>query len=140
MRLVLDTNVVVSALLWGGTPRVLLDAAQEGQVDLVTSGPLLAELTEILSRHKFQQKIIASLLTVDEIVDGYATLTVSVRPEPIARTAPDPDDDVVLGTAAAAQADWIVSGDEHLLRMMSYRDISIVTASEAVRRIGQGTE
>jgi hypothetical protein len=58
-RLVLDTNVVVSALLWGGTPRLLLEAARERRVELFTSTPLLAELTEILNRRQFEKKIAA---------------------------------------------------------------------------------
>lgn len=61
MRLVLDTNVVVSALLWNGTPRLLLESAREGSVELYTSIPLLAELTDILNRDKFQKKLAASL-------------------------------------------------------------------------------
>ena len=69
MRLVLDTNVVVSALLWGGTPRILLEAARERRIKLFTCTPLLAELTDTLSRRKFEKKIAASLLTVDQIVD-----------------------------------------------------------------------
>ncbi len=53
MRLVLDTNVVASALLWGGVPVLLLQAARERRVALFTSTPLLAELTNILGRRKF---------------------------------------------------------------------------------------
>ena len=53
MRVVLDTNVVASALLWGGTPERLIDAAGEGRLELVTSGALLAELAGILGRSEF---------------------------------------------------------------------------------------
>lgn len=136
MRLVLDTNVVLSALLWGGKPRLLLEAAREDRVELFTSTPLLAELTDILSRRKFEDKIAASMLTVDDIVDGYAALTTIVRPGPIARIALDPDDDAVIATAEAAKADLIVSGDSHLLGLKTFQDILIVTTSVAVERIG----
>ena len=98
MRLVLDTNVIASALLWGGVPR-LLQAAREERVALFTSTPLLAELTGILNRRKFDKKISASRLTVDRLIDGYAQLAVLVRPASVPRIAPDPDDDVVIGTA-----------------------------------------
>lgn len=53
MRLVLDTNVVVSALFWGGTPRLLLEAGRARRAELFTSTPLLAELTDVLNRRKF---------------------------------------------------------------------------------------
>jgi hypothetical protein len=62
MRLVLDTNVVASGLLWGGIPAQLLDAAQVGEVELFTSRPLLAELSNILARDKFAAAIAATSL------------------------------------------------------------------------------
>ena len=80
MRLVLDTNVVASALLWGGPPRLLLQIRREKRIELFTSTPLLAELTDILDRRKFQNKIAASLLTIDQLVDRYADLAAVVRP------------------------------------------------------------
>ena len=114
MRLVLDTNVVASGLLWGGVPNLLLQARREKRVELFTSTALLAELTDILQRRKFEKKIAASLLTIDQLVDGYALLVALVQPSPVPRVAPDPDDDVVIGTALAAKADLLVSGDRPL--------------------------
>ena len=110
MRLVLDTNVVVSALLWNGNPRRLMRAGRGEGVRLFTSAPLLAELTEVLLRPKFEKKIAASLLSVDQLVDLYAQLAALVRPTPLPRTAPDPDDDVVIGTALSAKAHFLVMG------------------------------
>ena len=78
MRAVLDTNVVASAILWGGTPRLLLQAAREKRVDLFTSTPMLAELSDILGRRKFANKIAASGLTIDQLVDGYTQLAALV--------------------------------------------------------------
>jgi len=133
MRLVLDTNVVASALLWGGVPRLLLQAAREKRVALFTSTPLLAELTDILGRRKFEKKIEASMFSVDQLVDRYRELTIVVRPMPVSGVAPDPDDDVVIGTALAAKADWIVTGDQPLLSVAMYQGIHIVSVSEAAK-------
>jgi hypothetical protein len=135
MRFVLDTNVVVSALLWGGTPRLLLEAGQERKIELFTSIPLLAELTNILNRSKFEKKIAASAFTVDQIVDRYAALAKLVRPEATPRITLDPDDDVVIGTALAVKADLIVSGDSHLLALRTFRGIPIVTVAAAVEHV-----
>jgi uncharacterized protein len=135
VRLVLDTNVVVSALLWRGTPRLLLESARERRIELFTSIPSLAELTDTLRRSKFENKIAASLLTVDQIVDGYAALARLVRPEATPRIAPDPDDDIVIGTALAAKADSIVSGDSHLLGLVKFREMDILTVAVMVSRI-----
>jgi len=132
MKLVLDTNVVISGLLWSGNPRQILDAARVGHVELFTSRPLLEELTTVLERRKFEGKITASGLPVDAIVDRYAVLARLVRPEPTKRIVADPDDDVVIGTALAAKADWIVSGDGHLLELRDYQGIRILAAADAL--------
>lgn len=136
MRLVLDTNVVASAMLWGGVPRLLLQAGRERRVELFTSTPLLAELTDILGRRKFEQKIAASSMSIDQIVDRYAALARLVRPAATPAIAPDPDDDVVIGTALAAQAALVVTGDRLLLSVEAYRGIRIVGVSQAIRIAG----
>lgn len=136
MRLVLDTNVVASALLWGGPPRLLLQAGRDKRVELFTSTALLAELTNILGRRKFDGKILASTLTIDQLVDRYAVLAALVRPTPTPRVAPDPDDDVVVGTALAAQADLIVTGDRALLSVTEFREVRIVGVAQAVQIVG----
>jgi putative PIN family toxin of toxin-antitoxin system len=135
MRLVLDTNVVVSALLWGRVPRLLLWAGREKRVELFTSTPLLAELTDILSRRKFEKKIAASTLSFDQLVDRYAEVASLVRPSVVPRIAPDPDDDAVIGTAVAAKADSIVTGDRSLLSVAEYQGVRIIGVSEAVQII-----
>ena len=135
MRLVLDTNVVASAVLWGGVPRVLLQAGREKRAELFTSTALLAELTDILGRRKFDKKIAASMLTVDQLVDRYASLVGLVRPVPTPRIAPDPDDDVVIGTALAASR-----FDRHrrksLLTVAEYLGMRIVGVSLALQLVG----
>lgn len=132
MRLVLDTNVVASAMLWGGSPKLLLQAGREKRVALFTSVPMLVELNDILIRPKFGKKIAASLLTVDQLVDRYAELAQAVRPMAIPRTASDPDDDVVIGTALAAKADLLVTGDRGLLDVGEYQGVRIVSVTKAL--------
>ncbi len=134
MRLVLDTNVVISGLLWNGPPAQLIETAQADAVELCTSRVLLTELTRILHRTKFDQAIIASGMSLDELLTGYIELATLVIPEPIPPTVlNDPDDDHVLGCALAAKADLIVSGDQDLLTLKLFAGIPIVTAAEAVR-------
>lgn len=133
MRLVLDTNVVASALLWGGIPRELLQAARQRRIALFTSAPLLAELADVLGRRKFAQKVTASGFTAEQLVERYALQAAPVHPEPIPRTVRDPDDDAVLATALAARADVIATGDKDLRVLHPWRGISILNAGEALR-------
>jgi putative PIN family toxin of toxin-antitoxin system len=132
MRLVLDTNVVASALLWDGPPRRFLDIGFGERNRLFSSAPLLAELGDVLSRPKFDRKIAASLLSVDELVDLYANLVSVVKPASVPRLAPDPDDDIVIGTAIAAKADLIVTGDRAFLSVGQYEFGRIVSVREAI--------
>ena len=137
MRLVPDTNVVASGLLWGGPPRLLLTAGRQRRVALFTSPPLIRELADILLRKKFERKIAASRLSVDELIAGYEALAATVRPAVIAPTIiDDPDDDQVLTFGVAARADLIVSGDHHLLTLTlgRFRGIDILTVRAAVAR------
>lgn len=137
MRLVLDTNVVLSALLWHGTPHRLVARAQEEDIAFYTSRALLAELAAILGRNKFAKALTVNHTTVDEVLRAYAGFAHVVKTPPIEPVIDsDPDDDQVLACAMAAKAELIVSGDSDLLAVKEYRGIRIVTPAEALRRIG----
>lgn len=140
MRVVLDTNVVASAMLWGGSPLLLLLAARKKRITLYSSAPLLAELADILARPKFERKIAASMLTVDQLVARYSSLVSVVRPALILPTSTDPDDDEVLAAAYTAHADMIVSGDrKHLLVLGKFEGIPILTVVLALAKIEETT-
>lgn len=136
MRLVLDTNVVASGPLWNGTPAQLIEAARADEIEVFTSRESLAELTRIPRRAKFAKAIAAGGLSLDDLVLGYAELAQLVHPLPIAPVVlRDPDDDRVLACAVAANADLIVSGDQHLLDLKDYQGIPIVSAAQALARL-----
>lgn len=138
MRAVLDTNTVVSALLWGGAPKGLLTAAAEERIELYTSAALIAELTDVLGRAKFAPRLALANRTVAMLIEQYKGLIETVVAAPIAPVVlRDPDDDHVLACALAAQADLIVSGDAHLLDLKAYQGIPVVTAAEALTRLTQ---
>ena len=136
MRLVLDTNVVVSALIWGGTPYKLIGAAAAGDIELVTSPALLAELRDVLGRQHLASRLAARRSSVEQAIGFYGELAVSVSPLSTPRVVPnDVDDDHVIAAAVAGSAEIVVSGDRHLLSMGNHQSISIVNAAEAVRRV-----
>lgn len=136
MRIVADTNTVVSGLLWHGAPRELIDAARARQVTLVTSAALLAELAEVLGRDKFVVRLRQARVSARALVEGYAGIVHLVDAAPLAGpVSRDPDDDEVLACAATAHATAIVSGDDDLLSLRRYQDIPILTAAEALRRM-----
>jgi putative PIN family toxin of toxin-antitoxin system len=136
MRAVLDTNVVVSALIWGGIPFALLAAAAEGRIDLVTSPALLAEISEVLTRPHLIQRVQRVRGSVEDAVALYTSLAISVTPVTVPRAVPnDPDDDNVIAAAIAGQAEIIASGDRHLLSLGASHDILILRPAEVVASI-----
>jgi uncharacterized protein len=137
VRLVLDTNIVVSGLLWRQAPAHLIDAALQGRIELFTSEALLLELSDVLPRAKFARRVAASRLTIPQLIARFAVLAQSVVPASISCVARDPDDDHVLACALAASVDLIVSGDSELLNMKAYQGIPIVSPAEALARIVQ---
>ncbi len=142
VRVVLDTNTVVSALVWGGTPYELIAAASEERIELYSSPALLEELADVLGRAKFAPRLQQAQRTVAQLIEQYRGLVDVVSAEPIAPTVlADPDDDEVLACAIAAQADVIVSGDADLQRLGRFQDIPIVSPAECLRRLSsQATE
>lgn len=138
MRLLLDTNVVVSALLWRGTPyRLLAEIRERGDVQLVASMALLDEFADVLARPFAAQRLAMIGRTVRDVVADYVALVELVEPANVPRVVlGDVDDDQVIAAAVAARVDLIVSGDRrHLLPIGSHDGIAIVDAGEAVRRI-----
>lgn len=137
MRIVADTNTVLSGLLWQGPPRQIIDHARAGAVTLHTSLTLLAELAEVIGRGKFAQRIQRAGVSALALIEDYQRLAVLLEPEPLATpVSRDPDDDHVLACALAAHADLIVSGDRDLLVLDRFQDIRILTAAQALAVLG----
>lgn len=122
MRIVLDTNVLVSSL-WGGPPKGVLDACRAGRVRLLLSLPILDEYLAVLGRFDLP----------DEDADLFGSLfadpdrTELCAPAIRIRAVPDdPADDKFIECAVAGKADRIVSGDRHLLKLRTFRGIPIL--------------
>ena len=139
-RIVIDTNIVLSGLLWRGPPYLLL--AQVGQspgMQLFSSQALLDELADVLTRASPTKRLHQINMTAHAVLADYVraitVLQVPPLPQPVCR---DPDDDAVLALALLAQADVIVSGDNDLLVLQSFEGIPIVTAAQALQNIADG--
>ncbi len=135
-RGVLDTNTLISGLFFGsGNEAVLVDAALEGRVKLLTSLGILEEVREVLSRPKFQ-------LSPEEAWSAFQ-LVVSVSeiilaPGRAKARCRDPDDQKFLDCVSAGRADFLVTGDRDLLTMRRVGRARIVRTTELVKMVKPG--
>ena len=139
MRAVIDTNVLLSGLLWHGAPHTLLDRVRSSALSLVSSPALLTELAEVTGRAKFDSILTRSQTSREHALAEIQLLAEIVEPPPLPRpVCRDPDDDGLLALAVAAQVEFIVSGDNDLLALGSFNGIPILTPAQALQRIPAG--
>ena len=124
---VFDINILVSALIADGKPRQLWFRVVRKELNLVLSSKLRSEFLAVISRKKFQH-----YLTDKDMIDFIMILdNISrfVRPaRGVKAIEEDPDDNLILATAIGGRADYIVSGDRHMLDLGEFSGIKIVTA------------
>jgi hypothetical protein len=132
LRVVLDTNVLVSAILFGGKPRQILEKAIRGKIRLCLSEAIPEELKGVLQRSKFDyspemiQVILTELTGVSDFVNPSKTSNV---------VSEDPEDNRILECAVEAEANYIVTGDSHLLKLSRYRNIEVVNAVAFLEKV-----
>ena len=126
-KIVLDTNILISALGWRGKPNEIFRKVINGELELIISKKQIEELQLTLEYPKFsftesqKSRLLEILLAVARIVENHGKCDL---------IKDDPDDNVILGSAIENNADFIISGDMHLLRLRKYNNIKIVTAAE----------
>jgi len=136
LRLVLDTNIAISGLVWRGPPHQLLLALAQDKFTAHTSYALVSELTRKLLGSKLGAELLKRDISAQQLIMSYGALCEIVSPVPLIKpVCRDPDDDAVLACAKAARGDLIVSGDQDLLVLQAFDGIPIVTAVQALERL-----
>ncbi len=123
---VLDTNVIVSAVVYGGLPREILALVIAKKIFVVISPVLSAELWDVLSREKFSVSS-SDLEMLKETIMEYFVL---VQPKKTVDILEDDPDNRVLEVAVEGKCDFIITGDKLLLKLKGYKGIKIVTAAD----------
>lgn len=133
MKVVFDTNVVASASFWRGAPFDCLAAWAQGRCVAVVSSGLLAEYHETVEELRLDYPGRKCVEWVEALTES-AELVFPV--ERATGATPDPDDEMILECALAAEADIIVSGDKkHLLALRQFQGIPIVSPADFLRRL-----
>ena len=130
MKLLLDTNIWISALLYGGKPRKILTLAEDHNLTLITSTSILQEIDRTLRKDKLQNRLNSLAKSADDLMamviensQIYETITLPDIPN-----LRDQNDKIILAAALTAQANIIITGDNDLLILKDFQDIPIMTA------------
>jgi len=130
LKVVFDTNIYISAIIFGGSPDICLDIARGGQIELYTSKTALLELA-----NKLRDKFYYSEEDVEEVLIALSGFIKIVAPvERVNEIKADPSDNRILEAAMEAKADFIVSGDKkHILSLKEFRSTKILSATEFLK-------
>ncbi len=131
-KIVFDTNTLVSAVGWKGTPRKVFDLCIDNKLKIVTSNELIDEFIEVIFRPKFdfilediKLTIIRAIISISDIVDPKMKLNI---------IKDDEKDNKFLECAVTGNAKFIISGDNHLLTLKEFEGIKIVNASTFLKK------
>ncbi len=131
MRVILDTNILLSALLSPlGAPAKLLHAWERKMFTLVASDALIGELRDVAGRPFFRARLRAS--AAELLAAGLRDFSFYCRDLPSGPIAPDPKDNYLLAMAEASQAEFLVTGDKELLSLQRHKSTRIVTPAAMV--------
>ena len=132
LKVIVDANVWVAALLNAGKPREIQQKLKENRYQLFFAEPLLTELKEVTSRSKFYQKIQPQKR--DRLVRLIKDKATAVQlPATFSAISRDPNDDMYLICAKIAKVDFIVSGDPDLLSLGEYEGVKIITPAKFLK-------
>ena len=139
MRLVIDTNVLISALLAGASlPAQLIVLWRAGRFDLLTADQQLDELMRVTTYPKIRERLAPAL--AGRLINDLRSLAITIEKLPVIEVSPDPDDDYLLALAAAGGANFVVTGDKRdLLGITAYKGAKIVTVRDFLALHGRLT-
>ncbi len=132
-KVVLDTNIIISALIFGGNPEQIYKLVLNKQIFPITSPVLIAELTEILiKKFKFD------LIKIKQLENSIKKYFKIVHPDKTLNLLRDKDDNRVLEAASEGKCYYIITGDKDLLELSSFKNIEILTADQFLNSVFRG--
>ena len=126
-KVVLDTNILISAFGWTGSPKLIFEEVLDGKLELIISDKQLEELKRVLDYSKFnfnedeKNKFINLIINVSTIIKLNKIFNIVKE---------DPDDNIILTSAYLANADFIITGDEHLLNLNKFKNVNILGVND----------
>jgi len=135
MTVVLDSNVVLSAFLYGGRPKQIFQMVLSGSIQLASSEALLNEVRGVLQRPKFG----LNTQFIQTMLSEYSGVAKWKEPaEHFSIVQDDPNDNQFIDCAVAAKADYLITGDKHLLKLAAFRMVKIISVDSFLEVIASG--
>jgi len=130
---VLDTNIFISAVFWEGKPYIVVKKAINQEVIVFISNYIIDEIRKVLARDFNIEK-----QEIDDLVNAVLYFTHLIKPkESVKVIKDDQKDDKILDCAIACKADFIISQDNHLLNLKSFRGIKIASPEEFLKTLNR---
>ena len=126
MRVVIDTNVVISGIFFGGNPRRILERVVEGELEAVATPEIVEEYREVVQEMLSRKQ---GRLRTDALGAFIGRLRL-IESQTLVDACRDPDDNAFLACAVDARASAIISGDKDLLDLETFRGVKILTAAD----------
>ena len=132
MKVLLDTNIWISGLLWGGKPGQIIQLGQQKKILFYSSQFLLEELEVTLAYPKLQRRLAKLEITAKELLNEVSRIISLTQPVHLSNITElrDRQDKIVLEAAVSVPVDVIVSGDEDLLVLGKFQKIPIVSVNQ----------
>lgn len=138
MRIVLDTNVLVSAFIskLGHSAKILHLVSMFEEIQLILSDPILGEFKNVLSREEVKTRFNYSTYDIESFAQSIEAISTIVKVKSNFKVIKeDPKDDAILNTAYDGEVEYIVSGDHHLQNLKWFKDIKIVSPKQMMKII-----
>ena len=132
-KVVLDTNVTISAFFWSGHPRTIFDLIRNRKLMMLLSGQMESEFIRVLGYSKFNLSSKELLPFIKNLRNNAEFVETSIK---ISVITSDPTDNIFLECAIDGKADYIISGDKHLLDLGTYGGIQILKAKDFLLKEG----
>lgn len=140
MRIVTDTNVLISATFWYGDSFRILELVEKGKIKLILSPEILDEYTKVLQYEEIQEKIRDKHLNILLTVGKIAELAEIIILQSTHKLIRDSDDDKFINCAMDGKAEWIISKDEDLLALKEFQGIKIIKPEEFLKMIQENEQ
>ena len=135
-KVVIDSNVWISAIIWGGHPAKIVKAAENGKLNILLSPEIISELNRILNYERLKTIYEKAELSREEIITKIVqTGKIIDKPIKLPVVHEDPTDNKFIECAVTGKADYIISGDTHLLRIKQYKKIKILPPKDFLKLI-----